>query len=251
MMIKFFRHFRMRILSENKFSKYLIYAIGEIVLVVIGILIALQINNWNENQKERQLEIGLLKGFEADLKTDSLYLNELIKEYAEDQLILDSITTMLFESTSKDTEKFLTWNSQIFILEDYFQPTTATYDESQSSGRFQFITNDSLRRRLYDYYFWVNSYNVDKINREMTFTRAFPYFFDKFGASKETFLRNNKDYNLPSIDLESLKNDKLYISRLVERATMQKYQVQEYRGFLKEINELLNFIEKELKTQAE
>ena len=49
-MIKFFRKIRQKMLSENKFSKYLIYSIGEIVLVVIGILIALQINNWNEER---------------------------------------------------------------------------------------------------------------------------------------------------------------------------------------------------------
>ena len=55
-MIKFFRRIRQRLLSENKFSKYLLYAIGEIVLVVIGILIALQINNWNEDKKNNRLE---------------------------------------------------------------------------------------------------------------------------------------------------------------------------------------------------
>jgi len=49
-MIKFFRHIRKQLLTENKFSKYLIYAVGEIVLVVIGILIALSINNWNEER---------------------------------------------------------------------------------------------------------------------------------------------------------------------------------------------------------
>jgi len=50
-MIKFFRKIRRQLLTENRFSKYLLYAIGEIVLVVIGILIALQINIWNENRK--------------------------------------------------------------------------------------------------------------------------------------------------------------------------------------------------------
>ncbi|MGB5269500.1 MAG: DUF6090 family protein, partial [Eudoraea sp.] len=64
-MIKFFRKIRQRLVSENKFSKYLIYAFGEIILVVIGILIALQINNWNEERKDRRLEkeyIARLKG---------------------------------------------------------------------------------------------------------------------------------------------------------------------------------------------
>mgnify|MGYP001591841413 CR=1 FL=1 len=55
-MIKFFRRIRQGLLSENKFSKYLLYAIGEIILVVIGILIALQINNWNEKRKNDNIK---------------------------------------------------------------------------------------------------------------------------------------------------------------------------------------------------
>ena len=59
-MINFFRKIRQKLLSENKFSIYMLYAIGEIVLVVIGILIALQINNWNEFKKERVKEQKIL-----------------------------------------------------------------------------------------------------------------------------------------------------------------------------------------------
>ena len=58
-MIKFFRHIRKSLLMENKTSKYIKYAIGEIVLVVIGILIALQVNNWNNNQQLEKVQIKL------------------------------------------------------------------------------------------------------------------------------------------------------------------------------------------------
>jgi|TARA_R110002020_G_scaffold396281_1_gene606303 sensor domain CHASE-containing protein len=58
-MIKFFRKIRQRMLSESKFSRYLLYAIGEIILVVIGILIALQINTWNEERKLDRFELSL------------------------------------------------------------------------------------------------------------------------------------------------------------------------------------------------
>ncbi|WP_162919882.1 DUF6090 family protein [Hanstruepera ponticola] len=57
-MIKFFRKIRERLLTENKFDKYLLYAIGEIILVVFGFLIALQINNWNEERKTENLEVS-------------------------------------------------------------------------------------------------------------------------------------------------------------------------------------------------
>jgi len=66
-MIKFFRKIRQNLLSENKFSKYLLYAIGEIVLVVIGILIALSINNWNELQKLDEKEISVAKELYIEL----------------------------------------------------------------------------------------------------------------------------------------------------------------------------------------
>ena len=72
-MIKFFRKIRQRLLTENRFSKYLLYAIGEIILVVIGILIALQINNWNEQLKSIAKEKDSLIKFIENLKIDSTY----------------------------------------------------------------------------------------------------------------------------------------------------------------------------------
>ena len=78
-MIKFFRKIRQKLLSENKFSKYLIYAIGEIVLVVIGILIALQINNWNEHRKDKATEHTLLIAMHDDLLINIDRLNNDIQ----------------------------------------------------------------------------------------------------------------------------------------------------------------------------
>ena len=69
-MIKFFRKARQKMLTENKFSEYLMYVLGEIILVLIGILIAVQINNWNINQKdaaqETKILIQLKEGFTVD-----------------------------------------------------------------------------------------------------------------------------------------------------------------------------------------
>ncbi len=80
-MIKFFRRIRQNLLSEGKTGKYLKYAIGEIVLVVVGILIALSINNWNENQKNNNEETAILKSLYEDLilaktQSESLIIGE-------------------------------------------------------------------------------------------------------------------------------------------------------------------------------
>ncbi|NVK48990.1 MAG: hypothetical protein HWE09_04440 [Cyclobacteriaceae bacterium] len=69
-MIKFFRKIRQNLLSEGKTGKYFKYAIGEIVLVMVGILLALQVNNWNENRKENQLKLQLLKELQFSAKDD-------------------------------------------------------------------------------------------------------------------------------------------------------------------------------------
>ena len=67
-MIKFFRRIRQQLLSENKTGRYFKYAIGEIILVVIGILIALSINNWNEIRKEGSEELKILSEIQSNLK---------------------------------------------------------------------------------------------------------------------------------------------------------------------------------------
>lgn len=94
-MIAFFKRFRQRLLSENKFSKYLLYAIGEIILVVIGILIALQINNWNENRKDNvQLQTyykQLLEELELDVNAIKFSISRLENDRKQYKTINDAL----------------------------------------------------------------------------------------------------------------------------------------------------------------
>jgi len=76
-MIKFFRNIRRQLLGEGKTGKYLKYAFGEIVLVVVGILIALSINNWNETKKTRDKERVVLKSLNKDFKNNQRQFNEI------------------------------------------------------------------------------------------------------------------------------------------------------------------------------
>jgi hypothetical protein len=90
-MIKFFRKIRQNMLTENKFSKYLIYAIGEIVLVVVGILIALSINNWNESRKQADNLNYIYTAIIGDLKRDNQEVDLIIKEFLEKKITIDKI----------------------------------------------------------------------------------------------------------------------------------------------------------------
>ena len=98
-MIKFFRKIRQKLLTENKFSKYLLYAIGEIVLVVIGILIALQINNWNENISNQLRFENILSELRDDLKTDIINSEKILNSNKK----VDSLSRLILEQKiSKD-----------------------------------------------------------------------------------------------------------------------------------------------------
>ncbi len=151
-MINFFRRFRQRLLSENKFSKYFLYAMGEIVHVVIGILIALQINNWNE---ERTIKINLdnaLKALKTDLVQDSLLitnhlpdvnyqyqLNESLRErIARPKATIDT----LLEITRNEFNP--NWNNPIFY-------NTNAYKSLNDTGLMD-VMNDSLKTHIKDYY---------------------------------------------------------------------------------------------------
>ncbi len=134
-MIKFFRRIRRQLLTENKFSKYLIYAIGEIMLVVVGILIALQINNWNEARKENATINTYLKGIVIDLNNDIRRFDVIIKNLNE-QIKANS---MVFEDKSYQN---LPIDSIALSITSYFN------DYKISDQTFQKIKNSGLANQL-------------------------------------------------------------------------------------------------------
>lgn len=98
-MINFFRKIRRQLLTENKFSRYLIYAIGEITLVMIGILLALQVNNWNETNKIKKLEKSTLIEISNALESDLIQLSDLIRIRKKQ----DSNVSIIFDYLENDS----------------------------------------------------------------------------------------------------------------------------------------------------
>lgn len=92
-MTKFFRKIRQRLLVENRFGKYLIYATGEILIVIIGILIAIQINNWNENQKNEKKIASLLKEIKKNLIGEIKDSQSIIEYYSKKDSLLNLVVT--------------------------------------------------------------------------------------------------------------------------------------------------------------
>ncbi|MCW5898561.1 MAG: hypothetical protein KIT10_04765 [Flavobacteriales bacterium] len=148
-MPRIFNAIRQRLLKENRLTRYLLYAVGEILLVVIGILIALQINNWNNERGNRAREVKYLNGLKADLAMDLGKLAEFItdkerKTSSGSLLLKQAPPTSAAEIRYVDS---LSWN--VFVWKT-FVPSTKTLNELIGSGNLSFITNDSIKTRVLD-----------------------------------------------------------------------------------------------------
>jgi hypothetical protein len=102
-MLRFFRQVRQRLLTDNKFSKYLLYAVGEILLVVIGILIAIQVDNWNQERENTEKVKAILFDVMVELKENIKETSRVMRFYEKkDSIIFLSITNQLTEENFKN-----------------------------------------------------------------------------------------------------------------------------------------------------
>ena len=270
-MIKFFRKIRQNLLSENKFSKYLIYAIGEIILVVIGILIALGISNWNQNKTAIAKENKALDNLILDLYEQSDQLDDFIS--GENEFYKAGI--YLSENYAKNKEFQIndTLFSKLNLLgaRITFKPINTTFQELISTGNIGLIRNDKLRRRLIRFFNEIdriskisannNTNIVDGLYNPVLFeSTVFVHKYDyKSEFSKLVFKDLSKDQNR-IFNSESMKNlfsaskniveipeKALNLFNLIQiRTQMANAQLMKYNELKKEIEVLIKEIQDEL-----
>ena len=241
-MIKFFRKIRHRLLTENKISKYLLYAIGEIVLVVIGILIALQINNWNENKKEKnqsifyhQQLINDLQIVISSLETDMNWARIVKTEINKATTILDTGTANATNLKTLD-----------FAIGNYFRlnrqlPEITSYEEMKSSGQLYLIYNKSLRNDIADYL--RIHYNTTNIYAELNTKVNQSKFLDPYVKFDEN---NTLRSNLYSYDFLELSTNKIVVNTLSRYAFHWEAKYSFANILKEEAEELSEKINKEL-----
>ena len=158
-MIKFFRKIRYNLMSENKTGKYLKYAIGEIVLVVIGILIALSINNWNEGRKNQRKARAHLEAIRADLIGDledingkSFWRNRI--SCFKDLYPNFELSSRLDSITSTKTSCKISYQ-KMFQYGASFRSKTGAFDALIADGSINLISNKALLAKMQELYkFW-------------------------------------------------------------------------------------------------
>lgn len=173
-MIKYFRKIRQNLLMENKKGTYFKYAIGEIILVVIGILIAVSINNWNQNRVNSNLESQYYIRLLEDLKEERAILQATINyssqvhKHAQKAITIFENPDEIYDPVESLINLYQASQSQY--------PTSArsTYQELIASGQINLITNDSLKTSLIRFYEydWTNGEILNLTNNYRTNLRS-------------------------------------------------------------------------------
>ncbi len=153
-MLRFFRKIRQGLLNESKVTRYLLYAIGEILLVVIGILIALQVNNWQTQRDNQELERNLLTGIKEDLEEDRRQIEQRFRhsnrDFNKNIRMFDSLRGIA------DGALEITYVDSIFQRcirqRNTFFPVTGTYKTVINNGLSDVIENKELFKIIQNLY---------------------------------------------------------------------------------------------------
>jgi len=148
-MIKFFRNIRRQSLVESKVAKYLLYAAGEILLVVVGILIALQINNQNDLRKDRAREVHYLENIKTDLEINLAEMDRYLEIRTECIAAANRIIGHFEGEPITDYSAFNADGVKIYSWQRYWQNDN-TFQELVNSGNLALISNDAIKKTLLD-----------------------------------------------------------------------------------------------------
>lgn len=197
-MIKFFRKIRQRLISENKFSKYLIYAIGEIILVVIGILIALQVNNWNEERKANNEAKKITQELNSEFSNNRKVLEDRIR----DLKVANNYVKLVLSFMNKEEAKIQEANIDSIISKSLkygnYNPSNSTIRELISSGKLNLITNNSTKESLFKWLQLLEDADEDFKNQDQQATTLLiPFLY------KNISMQNLNTYNNMEVDRNS------------------------------------------------
>ena len=218
---------RHKLLNQGKTNRYLKYAIGEIVLVVIGILIALQINNWSDQRKYDERMQSFLKNIQKDLKTDIENSQENLK------LISDYINLHKSFLTTTDYSTYSTDSLEKLLDTRYFRFETnhTTFDKITNSGITQISNDEPLSDKIYNYYNTLLQRTELMNSWDLNSSRSKAEFIFSDETNFEIDIRNfgkENPQNIPMV-LDSITNRKRMLDILTKIQVRNELKIDLYR----------------------
>jgi hypothetical protein len=224
-MIKFFSKIRYSLIEQNKSGKYFKYAIGEIILVVIGVLIALSINNWNENRKNSIKEIQFLEGFKNDLMANKTELNRVIRKAEITSNSSDSILKLKrreLESLGiKSFVRFMMDAAGFAVC----QTQEGTIQGIMGSGNLDVILNDSIRLAIGS---WQANLKDVREWEELD-KNTYAIYNEYLENHLKLYTRGQEELPLDEFKMSMLLNDNLFLNRIATQKRFHKILNDLYR----------------------
>ena len=199
---------------ENKNAKYLKYALGEIVLVVIGILIALQVNEWNSERQKAKTEISYLREIKTNLEDDLSEIENVKRFNGKKAKAIDTVFK-IFQQSSDPTIYVPMISDQMYTLTEFdvFVPNRIAFDNMVSSESIDLINNKELRNSLSIYY--KKDFSSSTQERVKELTRNFTDYAGEVLLNRHTIKNlTNYDSNIRQMSEVSLHDDEVLYSSL-------------------------------------
>jgi hypothetical protein len=232
-MIRLFKKDKKKFIYSRKIRNYLAYSIGEIILVVIGILIAVYINNWDLNQLKQDNGVKALKIVKRDLQTEKYVLEDFKKRYSYTRKYLIDI---LYNNKTDNLDS----------LKFHFGPyvhykMNSEYISLKSSGKLNLISNSKLRSKLVNFYevYYSIYKELEEEHKFFIDKRVNDYFFNQFPSDTSNFV--------DSKFVKSKLNDQTFKKILDQQITSLQYITENF--YIEKIDELIKIITEELKNQ--
>lgn len=258
-MINFFRKIRQQYLIKNNFSKYLVYAIGEIILVVIGILIALGVNNWNQAKKDHRLEKDYLLRIHRDLAQDTASFRGIISRNNELREEIKVLLVSLYNGVRELEQVHDMSDTYDKVLDQTFSPNDNTFKSMLSSGTLGLIRNIELKEEILHLYSEYDQKRAllasvgewmigiaSAVDFETDFIKFNNDVYDIY-TTKE--MLNEKDFSFLN-DKED-PGFKIIVRAISAAAFNQKVNNAYYLELIKECEKVLERIEQELNENKE
>ncbi|MEO1484402.1 MAG: DUF6090 family protein [Bacteroidota bacterium] len=250
-MSKIFGKIRQQLLKENRFSKYLMYVVGEVVLVVIGILIALQINNWSEARKQSAEEQRLLSALIEDFEENSIRIEAAISK-EKDMITMSKslIAAMQSDNQNVDKDSIRFWVASGAKSWWQAQFVTGTYDAMVSSGKIDILKSDELKRVLSQFAADIDS-GFEDHNESINYLMEMNHISaDVAPAIIHEVQREALDVSLSNKDLDEpiqklIEND-TYLGLLISKTWLETLRVDYQEKLQTYIAEILSICKTEL-----
>lgn len=256
-MISFFRSFRKDLAGSNKIRKYLPYAAGEVFLIVLGILIALALNNWNQHRIIKQKEQFYLEGLKSEFQLSKLKLQKLMEvnrlNYQESQKLADYIRNEYSITDEKELSKLL-FNS--FSYEIAYNPNNSLLNELINSGGLEDISNPELRMYLINWESMIQSIHRQEASLRSQRERVLDIFRTEAGSIRTILDHVNgideksevsKDPEYTS-NFELIKSLEFENNLLIFLLTGKTMESTHYQPLHEKIDTILKLIDQELKS---